>query len=288
MTDQRKKKVRTLKTSEFGYIIGCVQVMSTSLLAIDVGNTNICFGLYSDNKLLGCWRIGTHEQRTNDCYIKFVIDICASVDLNMGTLTGVVIASVVPKLLKKMKWLFQQTFPNTLVVVVEPPYVGINTTLDELSQVGADRIVNVMAANKLYPGPVVVIDFGTATKFDCIDKHQNFIGGAICPGLLISAEALFDKAARLNSVKIVPPSEVIGKNTVQAVRSGIYYGYVGLVEGILERLLSELDCYAFVVATGGLSSLICSSIKGISGINPNLTLEGLKYYFETKNRLVNC
>ncbi|HSQ78451.1 MAG TPA: type III pantothenate kinase, partial [Nitrospirota bacterium] len=195
-------------------------------------------------------------------------------------ITGVIISTVVPPLLPVMTEMSRKYFHREPMVVTHEIKTGITMRYDNPKEVGADRIVNAAAAYKLYGGPIIIVDFGTATTFCAVTKSGEYLGGAITPGVKISAEALFQRASKLPRVELVKPARVIGADTISAMQSGIIYGYAGLVDGIVERMKKELSMEARVVATGGLAELVSPETKTIQEIKPHLTLEGLRLLYE--------
>ena len=257
------------------------------LLAIDVGNTNTVLGLYTleDGKpeLAAHWRITTHRNQTVDEYGVFFVKLFEMKGLAPSQVTNIIISSVVPPLDSTLREVCQEYF-HLPPLFVEP---GIKTSMpvlqDNPADLGADRLVNSVAAFERYGGPCVVVDFGTATTFDVISAKGEYIGGAIAPGLGLSADALFSRAARLSRVDIKRPPKAIGNNSVTHLQSGLYYGYIGLVDGILERIFAELEEKPRVVATGGLARQIAEDSRYITEIDDMLTLVGLRILFE-RNR----
>jgi type III pantothenate kinase len=262
------------------------------LLAIDVGNTNTVLGLYrlatpdAPAALLADWRITTHRNPTIDELGILFRDLFALRSLDIAQIGGIIISSVVPPLDSTMRRA-AEIYCGVKPLFVEP---GIRTGLpiltDNPAEVGADRIVNCVAAYDLFNDsagshpPVIVVDFGTATTFDCISSRGEFLGGAIAPGLAISADALFTRAARLPRIDIRKPAKVIGTGTVDNLQIGLYYGYIGLVDGILERMIAELGPDTRTIATGGLARLIAGGSKFISQVDELLTLTGLRLIYE--------
>lgn len=258
------------------------------LLAIDAGNSNIVIGLYEltsePSRLVADWRITTPVNQTaSECGV-VLSNLFALAKLEMSVVDGIVVSSVVPPLDPVLKEVCAVYF-HVKPIFIEP---GIRTGLpiltDNPSEVGADRIVNCVAAFDKFGGPTIVVDMGTATTFDVISKKGEFLGGAIAPGLRISADALFARAARLPRVDIKRPAKVIGTNTVDNMQIGLYYGYIGLVDGILERMVAELGAETKVVATGGLAKLIASGSKFIATVDDMLTLTGLRIVYQRNLR----
>ena len=250
------------------------------LLAIDIGNTNVVLGVFDQEKLVENWRVGTNTQITPDEYAMIFKDLFGFVGLEFKQITGVIISTVVPPLLPVMIEMSNKYFRLEPMVVTHEIKTGIKMRYDNPKEVGADRIVNAAAAYKLYGGPIIIVDFGTATTFCAVTESGEYLGGAITPGVKISAEALFQRASKLPRVELTKPPKVIGADTISAMQSGIIYGYAGLVDGIVERMKKELSMEAKVVATGGLAELVSPETKTIQEIKPHLTLEGLRLLYE--------
>jgi type III pantothenate kinase len=249
------------------------------LLAIDIGNTNVVLGVFDKEKLIENWRVGTNAQITPDEYAMIFKDLFGFAGLQFNQITGVIISTVVPPLLPVMIEMTRKYFRIEPMVVTTELKTGLTIRYDNPKEVGADRIVNAAAGYKLYGGPLIIVDFGTATTFCAITKSGEYLGGAICPGVKISAEALFQRASKLPRVELAKPPNVIGADTVSAMQAGIIFGYAGLVDGIVERMKKELSENAKVVATGGLAELVSPETKTIQEVKPHLTLEGLRYLF---------
>ncbi len=246
------------------------------LLAIDSGNTNIVFALFDGETVRGEWRSSTTVNRTADEFGVWLIQLMAIENIDRKEVTACIIASVVPAVMFNLKQLCRKYFGReALVVGEEGVKLGLNVLLDRPEEVGADRLVNAVAAHKFYKGPLIVIDFGTATTFDVVDGEGNYCGGAIAPGINLSLEALHAAAAKLPRVAIGRPRTVIGKATVPAMRSGIYWGYVGLIEGLVTRIVKEFGQKMIVVATGGLAPLFMEATDVIDHLQGDLTLRGL-------------
>jgi type III pantothenate kinase len=257
------------------------------LLAIDVGNTNTVLGLYrldaEKPELAAHWRITTHRAQTVDEYGVFFVRLFEMKGLSPDQVTHIIISSVVPPLDSTLREVCQEYF-HLQPLFVEPGIkTGVPVLQDNPADLGADRLVNSIAAFERYGGPCIVVDFGTATTFDVISAKGEYIGGAIAPGLGLSADALFTRAARLSRVDIKRPAKVIGTNTVTHLQTGLYYGYIGLVDGILERIIGELGEKPRVIATGGLARQISEDSRYITEIDDMLTLDGLLILFE-RNR----
>jgi type III pantothenate kinase len=253
------------------------------LLAIDIGNTNVVLGVFENERLIENWRVGTNTQITPDEYAMIFKDLFGFAKLEFSQITGVIISSVVPPLLPLMTEMSQKYFKIAPLIVTHELKTGITIRYDNPKEVGADRIVNAAAAYKLYGGPIIIVDFGTATTFCAVTERGEYLGGAICPGMKISAEALFQRASKLPRVELVKPATVIGADTVSAIQAGIIYGYAGLVDGIVERMKKELSSQSKVVATGGLAELIAPETRSIEETRPQLTLEGLSLLYRINN-----
>jgi type III pantothenate kinase len=250
------------------------------LLAIDIGNTNTTLGIFQEQSLVFNFRLTTRIGQTMDEYGIFVRNLLSLAGIQRDTLSGMVVASVVPPLDDVIETMAKK------YLHIEPMFIrpGIKTGLalnvESPSEVGADRIVDCVGALSRYAPPLIVVDFGTATTFDAVSENREFLGGAIAPGLKISAESLFQKAAKLPEVPFQKPEMAIGRNTVTNIQSGLFFGYVGLVNGVLSRMKAELGENSQVIATGGLASVIFPESTLIDTIDEDLTLEGLRVLFE--------
>jgi type III pantothenate kinase len=253
------------------------------LVLVDVGNTNTIFGVYQGDGLTESFRLSTDTERTADEYGALLLPLFAMRGIDPASAEAVVISSVVPPLHLTLERLSQRYFGQRPLFIEPGVRTGMPIRIDNPTEVGADRIVNAVAARERYGSPVIVVDLGTATTFDVVNAAGEYAGGIIAPGIAISAEALFAHASRLYRVDVRKPSELVGKNTAAAMQAGIYYGYIGLVDGILERLLAELPGIKGIVATGGQAPLIASGSKYIREVDPDLTLTGLKLIYE-RNR----
>lgn len=251
------------------------------ILVIDVGNTNIVLGVYKQEELQHFWRLSTNYRTTADEYGVIIHNLFLKVGLAVKDIEGVIVSSVVPSMMFTMELLCEGYLHKTPLVVGSNIKTGLNICCDNLYEIGSDRIVNVTAAFDQYGGnmPLVVIDFGTATTFDVVDSKNNYLGGAIMPGIGISMEALYRRATKLPRVKLKKPKSVIGRNTVHAMQAGIIFGYAGQVDGIVNRISQELQTQPEVIATGGFAQLIASESHSINTINPLLTLEGLRLIY---------
>jgi type III pantothenate kinase len=250
------------------------------LLAVDIGNTNINIGVFEGDALKATWNISTDIHREKDEYATLLLNLLNLGGINVSDISGIALCSVVPPLTVSFEKLFGQYFSLEPLVVESGVKTGVRIRTDNPREVGADRIVNTAAAHHLYRGPVVVTDFGTATTFDIVSKEGDYLGGVIAPGIVTGAEALFTRAAKLPRVELASPQKVIGTNTIAAMQSGIVYGYVGLVEGIVGRLRKELGEETKVVATGGFAELIARETGAINCVNSELTLVGLRLIYQ--------
>lgn len=258
-------------------------VQQPSLVLVDAGNTNVVIGIHRGGKLVDTFRLSTAPERTSDELGALLQPLLARAGVDPDAVEAVVISSVVPPLNSTLERVARRLFGVEPLFVGPGVRTGMPIRYDNPAEVGADRIVNSVAARELYGSPVVVVDFGTATTFDLVNAAGEYIGGIIAPGIGISANALFSHAARLYRVDIKKPAQLIARTTAGAMQSGIYYGYVGLVDGILHRLHEEIPGLSMVVATGGQAELVAGGSAYIRQVNPDLTLIGLELIYQ-RNR----
>jgi len=250
------------------------------ILVIDVGNTHTVIGVYDDKKLLSYWRISTDLNKTEDEYGMLVKNLLSNSNLSLSDIKSVVISCVIPPVSWILKKMTIDYFKVSALIVGPGIKTGICIKTDNPKEVGADRIVNAIAAYKIYGGPVIIVDFGTATTFCAVNADGVYLGGAIAPGLEISVEALFEKTAKLPKIELIKPKHSIGSNTITAMQSGMFFGYLGLINELIRRFKRELGEDSVVVATGGQAELIGNESKLIDKVNPLLTLEGLHLIYE--------
>ncbi|RKN65769.1 type III pantothenate kinase [Paenibacillus ginsengarvi] len=253
------------------------------ILVVDVGNTNIVLGIYEGEKLLHHWRLSTNRSATVDEYGIIVHNLFRFAGISEEQIDGVIISSVVPPLMFVLESLCLQYVKKKPLIVGPGIKTGLNIRIENPREVGADRIVNAVAGIEKYGCPLIIVDFGTATTYDYIDEKGQLLGCAIAPGIGISTEALYEKAAKLPRIELVRPKSTVGRNTVSAMQAGIIFGYAGQVDGIVDRMRAEFSQDARVIATGGLASLIAGESRTIETVNPLLTLQGLQLIYE-RNR----
>jgi type III pantothenate kinase len=254
------------------------------LLALDVGNTNIVLGVFDGERLVRSWRLMTVRERTADELALLVEELFAHAGIGRSAVDGVILSSVVPPLTGAVQAMAELSFGCRAVTVEPGLETGMPILYDNPSEVGADRLVNGIAAFEAYGRgagrPLIVVDFGTATTFDAITANGEYLGGAICPGVQISADALFQRAARLPRIEVRRPDRVVGRTTVGAMESGLFWGYVDMVEGLVRRMSAELGAGVRCVATGGLAEIIAPETTLIQHVEPDLTLDGLRIVWE--------
>jgi type III pantothenate kinase len=252
------------------------------LLVLEVGNTNTKIGIYDGDRLRVSWRLTSRREQTADEYGLFIETLLRTRGIEPAAIHGVAISNVVPPVQQTLEWMCEKYFAVS-PYTVEP---GVNTPMpmqvDNPREVGADRITKSVAAATLYGPPLIVVDLGTATTFDCVNADGTFIGGAIAPGISTATEALIARAARLYRVEFVRPKEAIGRNTVTNIQSGVVYGYAGLVDGLVARMKAELAGQVKVIGTGGHAALIADAARSIELVNEDLGLEGLRLLYERR------
>ncbi|MGL4741899.1 MAG: type III pantothenate kinase [Sarcina sp.] len=257
------------------------------ILLIDAGNTNIVLGLSKNDDYIASWRISTDAKKTSDEYAIQVMQLFNQSNIDPSAVEGIIISSVVPNIMHSVENMVRKCFKKEALVIGPGIKTGINIKYDNPREVGADRIVNAVAAYEMYKKSLIVVDFGTATTYCAINEHGDYLGGNICPGIRIASEALYEKAAKLPRVELEKPKSIICKNTVTSMQAGIIYGYIGQVEYIVKKMKEEMlalgEKEPYVIATGGLANLIYKDTKSIDKIEPRLTLEGLKILYE-KNK----
>ena len=250
------------------------------LLAVDVGNTQTVLGVFDGERLVEHWRVATESERTGDELAALVVRLLELRDLGLEDVTGLCLASAVPALTRAYQQLADDYAQAPLLVVGPGTKTGIPILYDDPREVGPDRIVNALAARERYGAPCIVVDFGTSTNFDIVSAGGEYVGGVLAPGVEVSMDALFARAARLVKVDFAPPPSVIGKTTVGGLQSGLVYGFAGQVDGIVGRIRGELGDTAPVIATGGLADLIAPYSETIERVDPLLTLEGLRLVWD--------
>ena len=250
------------------------------ILVLDVGNTNIVLGVFQEEELKYHWRFETSRGKTEDEYGMLIKQLIETSGMSFQDITGIIISSVVPPIMFSLERMCMKYFKVKPLIVGPGIKTGLNIKYENPKEVGADRIVNAVAALQLYGNPLIIVDFGTATTYCYINEEKEYLGGVICPGVAISTEALYSRAAKLPRIEIAKPTEIIGKNTVSAMQAGVYYGYVGQVEGIVNRIRKEYGTDPTVVATGGLANLLADECKVIDIVDPFLTLKGLHMIYK--------
>lgn len=250
------------------------------ILAIDVGNTHIVLGALNHKQLLGHWRLSTDRLRTADEYGVLLKEMFKLSGLEMSEVQAIIMASVVPPINITLETMAQKYFGLTILQVGPGIKTGISIKIESPRELGADRIVNAVAGYAQYGGPLIIVDFGTATTFCCINEKGEYLGGAIAPGIAISTEALFQRAAKLPRVEMIKPASVIGRNTISSMQSGIIFGFAGQVDAIVGKMQQELGGKAKVIATGGLASVMAEETHCIDKVDPILTLTGLQIIYE--------
>jgi type III pantothenate kinase len=254
------------------------------LLVIEVGNTNTKIGVYDGTRLLTSWRLTTRREQTADEYGIFFETLLRTRGIAAAQISGVAISNVVPPVQQTLEWMTEKYFGVTPFSVEPGVHAGMPLAIDNPRELGSDRVVKSVAAIAIYGPPLIVIDLGTATTFDCVNARGEFIGGAISPGITTAMDALVQRAARLYRVELVRPKEAIGRNTVTNIQSGVVYGYAGLVDGIVDRMKIEMGEDTKVIATGGHAALIADVARSVQHVNEDLGLEGLRMLYERRGR----
>ncbi len=255
------------------------------LVAFDIGNTNIQMGLWQDDRWRLSWRARTVADKMPDEYAVLVRNFLDTADVGLQAVSGVMMSSVVPALTPAFQQLVRRYFGIEPIVVTSKTHLGIDIAIDMPEQAGADRLCNSVALSKLYGAPAVSIDFGTSTNFDVLSAADEYIGGALAPGIQLAHDALVSRAAQLHKVDLTPPPHPIGRNTIHAMQSGLFWGYVGMIEGLLGRIITQLHADNIqVIATGGLAPVFAEHIPRIDHVAPELTLDGLRLIYEMNQR----
>ena len=249
------------------------------LFAIDIGNTNVVLGVFDGDTIRATWRVETKKQRTTDEYSILIRNLLASEDFSPAQIDGAIVSCVVPPLQKVFEDVIEKLFHLDAIVVGPGIKTGMPILYDNPKEVGADRIVNAVAAFRKVHDSLICIDFGTATTFDVVSAKGEYLGGVIAPGITISLDALFFRASKLPRVDLSPPRKVVGKNTIESIQSGVLYGYVGLVDGIVHRIWDELGGRVHVIATGGLADLIAPQATTVDEVDHDITLRGLRIIY---------
>lgn len=250
------------------------------ILVVDIGNTNVVLGVFDGKNLLGHWRLSTHSHRTVDEHGILTLELLHAKEIDSKKINGVILSCVVPPLLSIFEEVSGHYFKQKAMVVSSEMKMPIRNGYQAPEEVGADRLVNAVAAFVEFGGPVIIVDFGTAITICAVNEHGEYLGGSIAPGLQVSSDALFQRASKLPKVEFSKPPQVIGKNTVASIQSGLIYGFAGLVDELVKRMIQELGGAPKVVATGGLVSLISQESLMIQEVRPFLTLEGLRKLYE--------
>lgn len=250
------------------------------LLAIDIGNSNVVWGVFDNERLIADWRLGTDPAKTVDEYGILLLDLLGIKGINPESLDAVILSSVVPPLTALFEELAEKYLHHLPLTVSSELKTGLTLRYDNPEEIGTDRIVNAAAAYRRYGGPIIIVDFGTATTFCVVTEKGEYLGGAIAPGLRISAEALYARAAKLPKVELTRPKSIIGQDTTSSIQAGLIFGYAGLVDAVVGRIQKELGRDCFVLATGGLAGLIAADSQSIREVRPNLTLEGLALVYK--------
>ena len=250
------------------------------VLAIDAGNTNVVFAIFDGNSLIKKWRTSTEVKRTVDEYGVWLDHLISLSGINVNDIGGAIVATVVPQITSPLVQLCENYFTCKPLLIDNGVAVGIEVEIPNREEIGADRLVNAVAATTLYPGNLIIIDFGTATTFDVVRGNGAYVGGVIAPGVNLSLEALEKAAARLPRISVAKPPSIIGDSTISAMQSGVYWGYISLIEGIVIRIKEELGTNLSTIATGGLASLFKNGTNFIENIEPDLTLIGLRIVYE--------
>lgn len=259
--------------------------MNVMLLVVDIGNTNVCFGLYEDTQLLHTFRIASVRTRTADEYGVILHQLTLLRQIDPKNIDGAIIASVVPPLTETMAAALRTGFARDPLIVGPGLKTGMSILYENPKEVGADRIVNSIAAYERIKGPLICVDFGTATTFDCVSAAGEYLGGVIFPGILVSLDGLLARAAKLSRIEIAEPPRVLGRNTTHSLQSGMVFGYASMVDGLIDKLNAELGVDSYVLATGGLAPVVAKHAKSIREVCPDLTLEGLRLIYERNRRL---
>ncbi|MGF1476914.1 MAG: type III pantothenate kinase [Geminicoccaceae bacterium] len=252
------------------------------LLAVDVGNTNTVFALYRDQTKLGQWRISTVRERTSDEYAAALMQLIHLAGFDYQEISNTIISSVVPQAILPLRWICRDYLDCPALVIGDDIGVPIDIELENPREVGSDRLVNAFAAHNRYGGPLIIVDFGTATTFDVVGPEGSYQGGAIAPGINLSLEALHRAAAKLPRIAVDKPQAVVGRSTVSAMQSGIFWGYVGLIEGIVSRIRAETGQSMKTIGTGGLANLFAGSTDAIEYVDKDLTMVGMVDIFHAR------